>query len=188
MPTESQVFQLAWPQFEINANPWDLADLPLPQRQVMRLMLRETQMTGEELSQAVKALPADRRFDDTALRTALQSLVEGQWLVSSREGQTTRYVINLHQKRGGAFAQDIWATLADRNLSAFYTGEGWVTAVTIFALVEMNTQGEGNAGPLSVPADVLERALQATLQADDVTSIVEESARFGLDQLRGNGR
>jgi hypothetical protein len=188
MPTESQVFQLAWPQLEINANPWDLADLPLPQRQVMRLMLRETQMTDEELGQAVKALPADRRLDDTTLNNVVQSLVEGQWLVSSREGQITRYVISLHQKRGGAFAQEIWATLTDRSLSAFYAGDGWLTAVTIFALVEMYAQDEANGGMLSVPTDVLERALQATLQADDVPSIVEETARFGLDQLRENGR
>lgn len=184
IPTERQVFQLAWPQLELDANPWDLTRLPDRARQVMRVMLRETEMTHHDLSAAVQTLPKGYRLDPGQLGEVLDALVQEGWLAPPGDEQTDTYKLNLRWKPGGAFAQAIWGTLTDKNLAAFYGSGGWLTAVTIHALVELGTNG----GAAQLDSGTLSKAMEATLQETDVPSIVQETIQQGMARLSGNGR
>jgi hypothetical protein len=89
----------------------DLADLPSALRKVMRLMLRQVQMTYLQLCEAMDQLPADERMTRAHLDEALQKLAEQAWLIQIGEGERAIYKVNLRRKPGSKLGAGIWETL-----------------------------------------------------------------------------
>lgn len=92
----------------------EIAELPPKLRRVMRLMLREVVMKHSELSAAVAALPPENRLSPGELESALQTLVEQNWLLRYGQGELTSYRVNLRRKAGSQLGQDIWSALQER--------------------------------------------------------------------------
>jgi hypothetical protein len=89
----------------------DLADLPSALRNVMRLMLRQVQMTYLQLCEAMDQLPADERMPRAHLDEALQKLAEQAWLIRIGEGERAIYKVNLRRKPGSKLGESIWENL-----------------------------------------------------------------------------
>jgi hypothetical protein len=92
----------------------ELTELPPNLRKIMRLMLREVVMKYTELLKAVAAMPEANRLSQSELDSALDTLVEQNWLIRSGEGEFVSYRVNLRRKAGSSLGQDIWATLGAR--------------------------------------------------------------------------
>jgi hypothetical protein len=91
--------------------PLDLADLPSALRRIMRLMLRELQLTYPALCEAVDAMPEKERFTREDLQEALSTLTEQSWLIRIGEGEKAIYKVNLRRKEGSTLAAGIWSAL-----------------------------------------------------------------------------
>ncbi len=89
----------------------DLVDLSPPLRKIMRLMLRQLQMTYIQLCEAMKAMPENDRMPADELRQALDLLTKQFWLIRLGEGERATYKVNLRRKAGSTLAQGIWASL-----------------------------------------------------------------------------
>jgi hypothetical protein len=99
---------------ESGISPLDLADLPPNLRKIMRLMLREVVMKYTELCNEVAEMPAANRLSPAELDSALQVLVEQNWLTRYGEGEFTSYRVNLRKRAGSQLKQDIWSALETR--------------------------------------------------------------------------
>lgn len=88
----------------------DLADLPGEQRKLMRLMLREVELTEDELREAVADWPEEDRLSDEALDQVLDELSSNLWLIRMGEEQVT-YRANLRRRAGSQLAKSIWGNL-----------------------------------------------------------------------------
>ncbi|MFN8447893.1 MAG: hypothetical protein U0521_04720 [Anaerolineae bacterium] len=75
----------------------DFMDLPAFERCVVRLLLREAELTYAELVEAVGTLPEDQQMDQDRLDAALEYLSGSQWLVGEGEGQKRRYRVICHR-------------------------------------------------------------------------------------------
>ena len=89
----------------------DLAGLPPALRKIMRLMLRELQMTYPRLGEAMDAMPAEERMSRSDLDEALATLTEQFWLTRIGEGEKAIYKVNLKRKAGSTLAAGIWSSL-----------------------------------------------------------------------------
>jgi hypothetical protein len=89
----------------------DLAALPPALRKIMRLMLRQLQMTYPQLCEAIENLPEDENMKQADLDQALDALTQQSWLIRLGEGKRAIYKVNLRRKAGSNLAQGIWATL-----------------------------------------------------------------------------
>ena len=95
-------------------SPLDLATLPPRLRKIMRMMLREIEMTYEELREATTKLPEADRLNDTELKDALENLTKQSWLLRVGQGEIVTYKVNLKRKGPSSLASGIWATLEDK--------------------------------------------------------------------------
>ena len=102
--------QISYDPDEPGLSVLDLADMPPAQRKIMRLMLREFEMTHEELYEAVAAWPETERMSQDELDQALDALSKNLWLIRMGEEHIT-YRANLRRKPGSALAKSIWANL-----------------------------------------------------------------------------
>lgn len=75
----------------------DFMDLPGFQRCVVRLILRETELTYPQLQEAITTLPEDQQMECDRLDEALASLVENQWLIHEVDGKERRYRVAMHK-------------------------------------------------------------------------------------------
>ncbi len=89
----------------------DLADLPPALRKIMRLMLRELQLSYPELKQAAAALPEGERLQEKDLDQALEALTNQGWLIRIGQGDKAIYKVNLKRKSGSTIASGLWNTL-----------------------------------------------------------------------------
>lgn len=92
----------------------EIADLPPNLRKVMRLMLREVVMKRTDLQAAVEEMPAASRLSPADLGSALDVLVEQNWLTRYGSGEFTSYRVNLRRRAGVSQGTDIWAALNSR--------------------------------------------------------------------------
>lgn len=92
-------------------SPLDLAKLPDNLRKIMRLMVREVEMSEEELVEAIKGWPKDEHMDSDAISDALKLLVKDGWLIKMGE-QNITYRANLRRKAGSQLR--FWSALDDR--------------------------------------------------------------------------
>ena len=94
--------------------PLDLADLPPQLRKLMRLMLREVEMTRADLGKAVQSMPEADRLNDEELDQSLAALVKQSWLIASGEGDSIRYRVNLRRKKTVDLDSSIWNALENK--------------------------------------------------------------------------
>jgi hypothetical protein len=95
-------------------SPLDLAALPPRLRKIMRMMLREIEMTYEQLREATAKMPEADRLNDTELKDALENLTKQSWLLRVGQGEIVTYKVNLKRKGPSSLASGIWATLEDK--------------------------------------------------------------------------
>lgn len=89
----------------------DLADLSPALRKIMRLMLRELQMTYPRLCEAVDEMPEQERLTRDGLDDSLSMLTQQFWLIRIGEGAKAIYKVNLRRKEGSKLAAGIWSAL-----------------------------------------------------------------------------
>ena len=95
-------------------SPLDLASLPPRLRKIMRMMLREIEMTHAQLREATAELPEADRLTDAELVEALDSLTKQSWLIKLGQDDVVTYKVNLKRKGPSSLASGIWATLEDK--------------------------------------------------------------------------
>jgi hypothetical protein len=89
----------------------DLADLPPTLRKIMRLMLRELELSYPQMTETIDSLPAAERIPSKDLDEALDTLTRQGWLIRIGEGLKAIYKVNLRRKSGSTLADGIWGTL-----------------------------------------------------------------------------
>ena len=89
----------------------DLAELSPALRKIMRLMLRELQMTYPRLCEVMDAMPEQERLTRNGLDDALSTLTQQFWLLRIGEGEKAIYKVNLRRKEGSKLASGIWSSL-----------------------------------------------------------------------------
>jgi hypothetical protein len=99
-------------------SPLDLAALPPRLRKIMRLMLREVEMTYNQLREETAKMPEADRLNDVELKEALDSLTKQSWLIALGQEELVTYRVNLRRKGPSSLAAGIWATLDDRMSSS----------------------------------------------------------------------
>ena len=105
----------------------DLADLPPTLRKIMRLMLRELQLSYPQLTETVAALPEAERLSGKELDEALDVLTTQGWLIRIGQGEKAIYKVNLRRKAGSKLASGVWNTL-DEKLKGKLPGESTTDA------------------------------------------------------------
>lgn len=98
-------------QKEGGITPLDLADLPYALRKIMRLMLRELQMTYPRLCEVMDAMPEADRLSRSDLDEALATLTDQFWLIRIGTGEKAIYKVNLRRKEGSKLAAGVWSAL-----------------------------------------------------------------------------
>ncbi len=89
----------------------DLADLPPALRKIMRLMLRELQLSYPQLTEAAASFPDSEKIQHKDLDEALDTLTNQGWLIRIGQGEKAIYKVNLRKKAGSTIASGIWNTL-----------------------------------------------------------------------------
>jgi hypothetical protein len=92
----------------------DLADLPAPLRKIMKIMLRELQMTYPRLCEVMDAMSEEDRLPRNLLDEALSTLTQQFWLVRIGENEKAIYKVNLKRKSGSTLAAGIWSSLDEK--------------------------------------------------------------------------
>jgi hypothetical protein len=92
----------------------DLAQLAPPLRKIMRLMLRELELTRPQLGDAMQNLSESDRLSPAELDQALATLTGQFWLIRMGEEPHVTYKVNLRRKAGSTLAKNIWASLDTR--------------------------------------------------------------------------
>lgn len=89
----------------------DLADLPPAMRKIMRLMLRELELSYPQLTETIAALPDEEQLTLQELNNALDVLSRQSWLIRIGTGDKAIYKVNLRRKAGSTIATGVWNTL-----------------------------------------------------------------------------
>ena len=92
----------------------DLADLPPTLRKIMRLMLRELELSYPRMTDTIASLPDAERIPSNDLDEALDTLTRQGWLIRIGEGIKAIYKVNLRRKSGSTLASGIWGTLDEK--------------------------------------------------------------------------
>lgn len=92
-------------------SPIELAKLPPVQRLLMRLLLRELEMTETAVREAMAAQPADKRPTDPELEEALKELQREGWVIKLGEGAVVTYKANIRRKAPSTLAKSLWSAL-----------------------------------------------------------------------------
>jgi hypothetical protein len=95
-------------------SPLDLAALPPRLRKIMRLMLREIEMTHAQLQEATAEMAEADRLNEAELIEALDNLTKQSWLIKLGQEDLTTYKVNLKRKGPSSLSSGIWATLEDK--------------------------------------------------------------------------
>ncbi|MDP1545960.1 MAG: hypothetical protein Q8L87_08050, partial [Anaerolineales bacterium] len=98
-------------QQEGGITPLDLAELSPALRRIMRLMLRELQLSHPRLCEIVDAMPEKDRLSRSELDEALATLTQQYWLVRIGDGEKAIYKVNLRRRTGSTLAAGIWSAL-----------------------------------------------------------------------------
>jgi hypothetical protein len=92
----------------------DIAELPPALRKIMRMMLREVEMTYTAICAAVEAAPAAERLSRADLDQALKTLTAQGWLICRGEGEHLNYTVNLRRKAGSQLGSNFWNALDEK--------------------------------------------------------------------------
>ena len=89
----------------------DIAQLPPALRKIMRMLLREIEMTYTAICAAMEALPEADRLTRKELDQALETLTVQNWLIRRGEGEGLNYTVNLRRKSGSQLGINFWNAL-----------------------------------------------------------------------------
>jgi len=89
----------------------DIAQLPPTLRKIMRLMLREIEMTYPAICAFIDSLPEADRVSHAELDQALATLTAQNWLIRRGEGERVNYTVNLRRKPGSSLGMNFWNAL-----------------------------------------------------------------------------
>jgi hypothetical protein len=97
----------------------DLVDLPPALKNIMKIMLREHELSYEEIITANKDHVAGDQLSEEDLQDALNELSRQFWLICRGEGSQRHYQVNLRYKKG---IKAVWSIL-DERINALGTGD-----------------------------------------------------------------
>ncbi len=92
----------------------DIADLPANLRKVMRIMLREVEISLPDLKSKIANLPERSQISSEDLDQALVELTRQGWLIKRGLVGKITYQVNLRRKTGSELANSIWSKLEER--------------------------------------------------------------------------
>lgn len=75
-----------------------LGDMPSEQRTIMRLFLRNIEMSLGELQKAIEALPEEKHMNQETIEQTLENLIQKNWV--ERIEENGEIVYSVVQKRG----------------------------------------------------------------------------------------
>jgi hypothetical protein len=101
-------------QKEGGITPLDLVELSPTLRKIMKIMLRELQMTYPRLREVMEAMPEEERLTQNLLDDALSTLTQQFWLIRIGENEKAIYKVNLKRKTGSTLASGIWSSLDEK--------------------------------------------------------------------------
>ena len=70
-----------------------LGDMPSGNRTLMRLFLRNVEMSMEQLREAIADLPEDRQLTEDQLKESIDSLLEQGWIGQTEKDGRTVYSV-----------------------------------------------------------------------------------------------
>jgi hypothetical protein len=108
-----QIIEQAEKQGE-GLSPIEIAKLPPLHRWLVRLLLRELEMTEPALKEATAEMPDDKRPTDEELSAALKDMCSDGWVIRMGQGEVVTYRANLRRKAPSKLAKSIWASLNSR--------------------------------------------------------------------------
>lgn len=91
--------------------PLDLVKLPPALRKIMRLMLRELNLSYPRICEIMDSQPEQDRLSRAELDSALATLTEQFWLIRIGENEKAIYKVNLRRKAGSTLAAGIWSSI-----------------------------------------------------------------------------
>ncbi|MBN2387375.1 MAG: hypothetical protein JXB85_10170 [Anaerolineales bacterium] len=92
----------------------DIAELPPALRKIMRMMLREVELTYKAICAAMDEMPAPDRMNRQELDQALETLTSQNWLIRRGEGEGVNYMVNLRRKAGSSLGLNFWDSLDEK--------------------------------------------------------------------------
>jgi hypothetical protein len=92
----------------------DIAQLPPALRKIMRLMLREVEMTYGAIRIAMEEVAAPDKLSRIELDQALENLTRQSWLIRRGEGESLNFTVNLRRKAGSQLGTSFWTSLDDK--------------------------------------------------------------------------
>jgi len=95
-------------------SPLDLAKLPPSLRKIMRLMLRELNMSYPRMCEVMDSMPEKDRLSRAELDSALSTLTEQFWLIRIGDKERAIYKVNLRRKAGSTLMAGIWSSLDNK--------------------------------------------------------------------------
>lgn len=99
---------------EEGLSPIQIASLPPIERKIIRLLLRELEMSHNGLWEAMQALPDAERPTREEMEKALENLANEGWVIRMGEGEFRKYEPNMRRKPPSTLAKAIWATLGSK--------------------------------------------------------------------------
>jgi hypothetical protein len=98
-------------KYEEGISALEIAQLPPALRKIIRLMLREIEMTYSAICEAMEAMTDPEKLNNTQLDEALETLTSQGWLIQRGEGDHLNYTVNLRRKQGSNLADSFWGKL-----------------------------------------------------------------------------
>ena len=95
-------------------SPLDIAKLSPSLRKIMRVMLRELQLSYPRMCEVMDGMPEQDRLTRAELDEALKTLTEQFWLVRIGEKEKAIYKVNLRRKAGSTLMAGIWSSLDEK--------------------------------------------------------------------------
>ncbi|KAF0107195.1 MAG: hypothetical protein FD146_2036 [Anaerolineaceae bacterium] len=89
----------------------DIAQLPPALRKIMRLMLREVELTHAAICATMSTLPMADQLNRAELDQALDTLTAQNWLIRRGEGERLNYTVNLRRKPPSQLGGSFWNAL-----------------------------------------------------------------------------
>jgi hypothetical protein len=111
---------------EDGLSPIQIASLPPLERKIVRLLLRELEVSHGAVWEAMQALPEAERPSRNDMEAALENLATEGWVIRRGEGDSRNYEPNMRRKAPSTLAKAIWSSLGSRiaeTKSARQTGD-----------------------------------------------------------------
>lgn len=99
---------------EAGITPLDIAELPDQYRKLLKIILREAEMTFTEIQESIKKVHDIKDLNEADLIAALTELTKQMWLIRRGDGDRVRYEVNLRRKAGSGLSGNIWSALDSR--------------------------------------------------------------------------